>query len=255
LKDRRTGNNQYLKEMNKSIVLDLIRTNKDMSRKFLADRTGLSATATGAIVKTLLNDEYIQEIGEGVSSGGRKPVILRLKPRSYYSVGFDIDERYIYTVVLDITGEVVYRKKLETPKRLTADETIETLYQAYFQAVNELVIRDDRILGAGVSIPGMMDIETKRIILAPNLGWSDVDLLNPLEEALDTTVYLDNEAMCSASCENWIGLCRNVEDFICINIESGIGAGMFVRGKIYRGFTGSAGEVGHISVDDKGLGL
>jgi predicted NBD/HSP70 family sugar kinase len=253
LKDRRTGNNQYLKEMNKSIVLDLIRTNKDMSRKFLADRTGLSATATGAIVKTLLNDEYIQEIGEGVSSGGRKPVILRLKPRSYYSVGFDIDERYIYTVVLDITGEVVYRKKLETPKRLTADETIETLYQAYFQAVNELVIRDDRILGVGVSIPGMMDIETKRIILAPNLGWSDVDLLNPLEEALDTTVYLDNEAMCSASCENWIGLCRNVEDFICINIESGIGAGMFVRGKIYRGFTGSAGEVGHISVDDKGL--
>ncbi len=252
MKDRKTGNNQYLKEMNKSIVLDLIRTTKDMSRKYLADRTGLSATATGAIVKALLSEEYIQEIGEGASSGGRKPVMLQLKPRSYYAFGFDVDVRYIYTVVIDITGEVVYRKKRENPRELTVEQTIETLYEIYYQALGELKITDRRILGVGVSIPGLMDIHSKKIILAPNLGWSDVDLLPHLEEALDTSVYLDNEAMCSASCENWIGLCRDVEDFICINIESGIGAGLFLRGKIYRGFTGSAGEVGHILVDDHG---
>lgn len=252
MKDRKTGNNQYLKEMNKSIVLDLIRTSKDMSRKLLADRTGLSATATGAIVKTLLNEEYIQEIGEGASSGGRKPVILKLRPRSYYAFGFDIDERYIYTVVLDITGEVVYRRKKEYPKRLNVEQTVGALRDLYQQAILELKLNENRILGVGVSVPGMMEIDTKKIILAPNLGWSDVDLLHPLEEALDTSVYLDNEAMCSASCENWIGMCKDVEDFICINIESGIGAGLFVRGKIYRGFTGSAGEVGHIPVDDHG---
>lgn len=252
MKERKTGNNQYLREMNKSIVLDLIRTTQGMSRKFLADRTGLSATATGAIVKSLLNEEFILETGEGASSGGRKPVMLELKPRSYFAFGFDIDVRFIYTVVLDVTGEIVYRKKRENNSDLSVELATEAITEEYHKAIQELKINDSRILGVGVSIPGMMDIHSKEIILAPNLGWSKVDLLNPLEEALNTQVYLDNEAMCSASCENWIGICKEVEDFICINIESGIGAGLFLRGKIYRGFTGSAGEVGHISVDENG---
>ena len=252
MKKQKTGNNQYLKEMNKSIVLDMIRTKKDMSRKFLADNTGLSATATGSIVKALLNEEYIKEIGEGESSGGRKPVMLELKPRSYFAFGFDIDVGYIYTVVLDITGDIIYKNKRDNKKNLSPEKAINTITEEYNKAISILNISKNRILGVGVSIPGMMDIHSKKIILAPNLGWSDVDLLTPLGKALNTSVYIDNEAMCSASCENWIGICKDTEDSLCINIQSGIGAGLFLRGKIYRGFSGSAGEVGHIPVDENG---
>jgi predicted NBD/HSP70 family sugar kinase len=252
LKERKTGNNQYLKEMNKSIVLNLIRTTKGIGRKALADRTGLSATASGGIVRSLLNDEYIQEIGEGVSSGGRKPVMLELRPGSYFSFGFDIDVRFIYTVVMDMTGSIVHNKKHRIQAGLTAKQVVEIITKEYNSTVSKLQLPESRILGAGVSIPGMLDLETKRIILAPNLGWSDVDILKSLEKSLNTSVYLDNEAICSASCENWLGLCQGIEDFICINVESGIGAGLFLGGKVYRGFSGSAGEVGHISVDENG---
>ena len=62
----------------------------------------------------------------------------------------------------------------------------------------------------------------------------------------DTPLYMENEAMASASCENWIGSCRKVDNFICINIKSGIGAGIFINGKLYRGVGGTAGEIGHI---------
>ena len=92
-------------------------------------------------------------------------------------------------------------------------------------------------------------LPTEYILRRPWLVNVDI---RSLSQKLKAAVYLDNEAMCSAFCENWLGICRGVEDFVCINIESGIGAGIFVRGKIYRGYTGSAGEVGHISVDENG---
>lgn len=238
--------------MNKAIVMDLIRTSEGISRKTLADKTGLSATATGAIVGSLLDDEYIEEKGLGKSSGGRKPVILKLKPRSYYALGFDMDSHYLYTIVMDITGEVLYKKKRKIQYNYTAQEAIKTITQEYSQAISILKLEKEKILGIGVSVPGILDIVTKKIILAPNLGWSMVDLLQPLQAALNIPVYLDNESMCAASCENWLGLCKDVEDFICINIDSGIGSGLFLRGKAYGGISGSAGEVGHIPVDEGG---
>lgn len=252
MRKARAGNNKYLKEMNKAAILDLIRTTSGISRKALADLTGLSPTATGAIVKELIKDQYIREVGEGKSSGGRKPVILEINPDSYYAFGFDIDMRFIYAVVLDITGKVHYEKKWERTSALSPDEAVQQIGEIYRMVASELKIAKDRVLGVGVSIPGMLDINTRRIYLAPNLGWNDVDIRESLASELDVPVYLDNEAMCSAFCENWLGICRGVEDFICINIESGIGAGIFVRGKIYRGYNGSAGEVGHISVDENG---
>jgi predicted NBD/HSP70 family sugar kinase len=131
-------------------------------------------------------------------------------------------------------------------------KAVEAITKEFKQAMADLKISESKVLGAGVSIPGMLDIASKKVVLAPNLGWSDAELLNPLQETLKTKVYLDNEAICSATCENWLGLCQGIEDFICINVESGIGAGLFLGGKIYRGFSGSAGEVGHISVDENG---
>lgn len=252
MREAKTGNNKYLKELNQATILDLIRTTEGLSRKALADRTGLSATATGAIVKELLSNQFIREVGEGKSSGGRKPVMLELNPNSYYAFGFDIDMRFIYAVVLDITGKVHYEQKWENSSSLTPDNAVGRIKRIFDTVMADLKLSKDRILGVGVSIPGMLDIATRRIYLAPNLGWSDVDIREPLSRELDVPVYLENEAMCSAFCENWLGICKGVEDFICINIESGIGAGIFVRGKIYRGYNGSAGEVGHISVDENG---
>ena len=104
----KTGNNKFLKAYNEAGILDLIRTGKARSRADLSKATGLSPTATGAIVSALMEKGYIHEIGTGESKGGRKPVMLMLKPDSYYSIGLDVDVDSISYILTDITGRVVY---------------------------------------------------------------------------------------------------------------------------------------------------
>ncbi len=249
----RIGNNKYLKKLNKTIILDLIRTNKGISRKALADMTGLSPTATGQIVRALLEEEYICEVGEDDSSGGRRPMMLELNPASYYAFGFDIDSKYVYTVLLDITGKTCYEKKEEFENNLTPEEFITVVSKTYEQITKKLKLRNDRIIGAGISIPGMLELPTQKILLAPNLGWSQVDIKSRLTDLLNIPVLIDNEAICSSNCEDWLGTYRDRENFICINIDSGIGAGLFVRGAIYKGHSGSAGEIGHIPMEGNSI--
>ena len=251
MREARTGNNKFLKELNQAIILDLIRTTEGVSRKALADRTGLSATATGAIVKELLKSQFIREVGEGESSGGRKPVMLEINPDSYYAFGFDIDMRFIYAVVLDITGKVHYEERWENRSPLTPEEAVEQIGRIFDTVVWALRLRKDRVLGVGVSIPGMLDITTRRIYLAPNLGWTNVDIRESLSEKLDVPVYLDNEAMCSAFCENWLGICR-VRRFHLYQYRIGYRCWYFCKRQDLSRPYRSAGEVGHISVDENG---
>jgi N-acetylglucosamine repressor len=247
----RTGNNKFLKAYNEAGILDLIRIEKALSRADLSKATGLSATAAGAIVSSLIDKGYIHEVGTGESKGGRKPVLLELKPDSYYSIGLDVDIDSISYILTDITGRVVYEGVSELASH-TPDAVVSKAAECIKGIVSERSIGLGKLLGIGISVPGMVGAETHSILLAPNLNWEDVELGPMLKAKLELPVYIENEAMASAICENWIGACQGVGNFVCVNIKSGIGAGIFTDGRLYRGAGGSAGEVGHIVVDERG---
>jgi len=247
----KTGNSKFLKAYNETSILDLIRVEKRLSRADISKLTGLSPTAAGAIVSSLIDKGYICETGTGESSGGRKPVLLELRPDSYYSVGIDVDVGGILFILMDITGKVVH-KKTSALSGNTPEDAVLAAMDGIEDIMRKYSIEENRLLGIGLSVPGMVDAVSHRIVLAPNLGWEDVDFCGILKKRTGLPVYIENEAMASAICENWIGACRNDSDFVCVNIKSGIGAGIFTGGKPYRGAGGSAGEVGHIVVDEDG---
>lgn len=246
-----TGNSKFLKAYNETGILDLIRIRQAVSRAELSKETGLSPTAAGVIVSSLIEKGYIHETGTGESSGGRRPVLLELKAGSYFSVGVDVDVDSILFVLMDITGRVLQEKAValtgNTP-RIAA----ETAIRGIGEIAGSFSVGRENLLGVGISVPGMVDAVSRKIVLAPNLGWEDVDLGSMLKERLDLPVYIENEAMASAICENWIGACQGISNFVCVNVKSGIGAGIFTGGKPYRGADGSAGEIGHIVVDENG---
>ncbi len=247
----KTGNNKFLKQYNESGILDLIRTGKALSRADLSKATGLSPTATGIIVSALIEKGYIRERGTGESKGGRRPVLLELVPDSYYSIGLDVDVDSVLYMLMDITGKVVYEGSGAINSQVP-EAAVSALASYVGEIVKSRAIDTGTLLGVGISVPGLVEPDTQRVILAPNLGWEDVDLGIMLKKHLDMPVYVENEAMASAICENWIGECREVDNFVCVNIKSGIGAGIFTGGRPYKGSSGSAGEVGHVVVDEDG---
>ncbi len=247
----KTGNSKFLKAYNEAGILDRIRIKQAVSRADLSKETGLSPTAIGVIVSSLIEKEYIHEIGTGESNGGRKPVLLELKPDSYYSVGLDIEVDSIQYVLTDITGRLVHEGSALLSEN-TAEAVIKASEACTRQIMAECSIGQDRLLGVGISVPGMVDSISHRVVLAPNLGWEDADPAGLLKERLGLPIYIENEAMSSAICENWIGACQVAGNFVCVNIKSGIGAGIFAGGRPYRGTGGTAGEVGHVVVDENG---
>lgn len=246
------GNNKYLKKLNKEIVLECIRAQGAMSKMALSLHTGLSPTAMGMIVSNLIEEGYIYETGIGESSGGRKPVMLELKPRSYYSVGVDVEVEYIYFVLIDITGEVIFEKAVNRIDNSSAEDTMRFIEKEIMKILKDQTIRLESLLGIGIALPGLVDEGSGEVVLAPNLFWERVKPGSFFKKLAGIPLYIENEAMASAVCEHWLGQCQETNDFICINVKSGIGAGIFTGGKLYRGVGGSAGEIGHTIVDDNG---
>jgi len=235
------GNNKLLKELNQATILELIRVNKAISKADIASITGLSPNATGMITLNLINDDFLYVSGIGESSGGRKPDLLSLKPNSYYSMGVDIDTDRIRFALIDITGQIIYRSRIAV--------NCVGNYKATFEIINSEIKKNykDKLLGVGFAIAGQVDAKSETIISAPNLKWKNINILDVI--SIDVPVFLENESITSSIYENWSGICQGVQNFICINSKSGIGAGIFINGKIYKGASGSAGEVGHIIVD------
>lgn len=248
----KTGNNKFLKQFNETSILELVRAHKQISKADLAQVTGLSPTACGIIVSNLLEKNYISEAGIGVSTGGRRPTLYELSPKSYHSIGVDIDVDYIRFILMDITGQVEYSDKIQSGFNQSVPESIKLIEEKVHGIIKKYSISEARLLGIGISVPGMIDNITHEVIFAPNLGWERVDLEHMMSSLGNLPVYVDNEAMCSAICENWIGSCMDQKDFVCINMKSGIGSSIFADGNLYRGCSGSAGEIGHIMVDQFG---
>lgn len=246
------GNNRFLKEFNQTAILDMIRVHKAISRAELSKLTGLSPTAIGSIVSELLEMGYISESGTGESKGGRRPVLIELKPKSFYTIGIDMDVNYINFVLMDITSWIIEERTLEMPESLVFENVMKVIRGEIKKILRDYDIAAERLLGIGMSVPGMVDSRDLKIIFAPNMGWEDIDVKEQFEDLSDIKVYVENEAMASAISENWIGTCQGISNFVCVNIKSGIGSGIFIDGKPYRGTSGITGEVGHMVVDSNG---
>ncbi len=245
-------NNLYLKNFNQAVILNLIRTNKSISKAQLSLLTGLTPTAIGKITAKLIELGYIYEKGIGYSKGGRKPILLELKEGSYFSIGMAVDLNYFHLIIMDITGKVKYEKEQSLPNNITFEEYIIKAEKTAESSLKNLSIRSDRLLGIGFSIPGIIDNKAQKLIFAPNMGWENIDLNPYYNYFLPVPVYFENEANASAICEHWLGLCQKDENFVCLNIKSGLGAGIFANGKIYNGNNGFAGEIGHTVADESG---
>lgn len=235
-----------IRDANRFAVLRGLYSVHSASRQELSASTGLSFATIANIVNELVDAGVLIEAGRESSRGGRPVTKLALAPDRGALVGVDVAETYIRAVVYDLKLEAV--ASAEAP--LTDSETDpDALAAAVAEAVDEALGRSgvarDKVLGAGVSLPGQVDPKRGVSVFAPNWDWHEVHIQSLLEKHLGLAVHVDNPLHAIAVAELWFGHGRDAENLVVVNLGTGVGAGIAMDGELVRGASNTAGEWGH----------
>ncbi len=172
-----------------------------------------------------------------------------------YAIGVDLGGTNLRVAAVGEDGTMLDKRELQTEVSRGRDEVIDALCGAAQQVVREMPARagSGKLLGIGVGVPGLIDSESGRLLESPNLpGWNDYDVKGAIERRLGTTVILENDANVAALGELWLGAGRGVESLCMYTLGTGVGGGLVLDGKIWRGWNGMAGELGHCNVEPEG---
>ncbi len=237
------------RNINRRIVLDLIRTRQPVSRADLARLSGLQRSTISVITDQLVLEKWVTEGAFGHLPRGRKPRFLHLNVERTGIIGINVRPTETNIALADLNARFSVQESF--PTAATADDFIADLNDrvaAFIKSHPQVFFE-----GIGVSVPGRVDLQSKRLVFAPNLGWRDVDFKTPLENATNLPVEIENAANACALAEIWFERRgEGVRDLIAVTISEGIGTGVIANGQLMRGANGVAGEFGHVSIKENG---
>ncbi|MEA2123411.1 MAG: hypothetical protein QOI80_193 [Solirubrobacteraceae bacterium] len=252
-----SGTLESLRELNRLRVVDALRTAGRLSRSDIARRTGLSRSTVSTLVAGLVARGFIVETsadGESTPAGqGRPPTMLALDRSAGAAVGVDFDHDRVRVAVSDLSRAVLAEAVEPMDVDHDAGQAMNLAARLIGRVLDEAGIDATRVLGVGVAIAGPVDAPHGTLHRSPILpGWDGVDLADELGTLLDLPIHVDNDANLGALAEVTLGAGRNARHAIYLQISGGIGAGLIIDGRPYRGAFGAAGELGHIVIDDDG---
>ena len=251
-----SGSLSSLRELNRLKVVDFLRITGTASRADIARRTGLSRSTVSTLVAELQRRGLVTDHdGEPPGNGrpGRPATLLALDPSAGAAVGVDFDHDRVGVAVSDLSRAVLAEAWAPFDVDHDAGGALDLAAEKIDGILAEADLERDRVLGAGMALAGPIDHERgalHRSAVFP--GWAGVDAAKELEDRLGVPTYVENDANCGALAEVTLGAGRNARFAAYVSISSGIGAGMIVDGRPYRGHAGTAGEIGHVVVDPQG---
>jgi len=244
----------YNKKALKLKILDLIRNKGLITKQQIAKELGINITTVSILINQFKEkDNIIKEIGDGSSSGGRKPKLYMINNELGYIIGIDVGGTNTRGILTDLSGNIIHYLKIKT----RAKEGKEAVLNRVISVANEMIdsskISKEKLFGIGMSISGIINSFEGVSIFCPNIpGWENYPIKNIMEKEFNLPVCIDDSVRCAAVAEKRFGIAKDHDNFIFISIGKGIGMGAFIDGKIYRGSMGLAGELGHITVSEDG---
>ncbi|MDX6278473.1 MAG: hypothetical protein QOJ72_2601, partial [Nocardioidaceae bacterium] len=241
---------EHVRRQNIALILRSLRTEGPATRTELARRTGLAKATVGTIVGDLGAGGAVGE-DDSVSTGrGRPGRPVTLTGESIIGLGFEVNVDYIAAVALDLAGNVkLIDTRLVPPGQ---PPTADLLMRVAGETRDGLIAQGNTVVGATVAVPGLVSHDSRTIVWAPNLGWNDVDLADKLELEVGGVcpTTIDNDANSAALAEAAHGVSTGAASSLYLTGTVGIGAGIVQDGRLLRGGSGFAGEVGHMPIGD-----
>ncbi len=238
-----------LRRTNRSSILRTLYFGKATNRLDLGLHTGLSMATVTNVVTELLSAGSVVEAGVEESQGGRPRTILRINPQHGYFVGVDVGENAVRMEIFDLTLQRIGDTQVHPIAGLSHPQRVVDLIAAGVDTlVSAAGILPEAVIGVGIGVPGIVNQSTAVTVIAPSIGWREVPLLAMLEQRLPYLIFLDNGVKAMTQAEVLVGEGRGVRHFAAVLIGTGVGAGIFADGSLYRGATNSAGEWGHTKI-------
>jgi predicted NBD/HSP70 family sugar kinase len=239
-----------IREINESIVLEQIISEKQISRASLSQKINLNKATISDIIKKLLDSNFIAEvgIGESTNAGGRKPILLQFNKYAGVSLSIDIGYDYISSMLTYLDGDIITTKKEDNVKITSKNVLI--LVKKIVQEYSQLKIETTYgIIGIAIAIHGI--VHENKILFTPYYDLDKMDLYKNLSKEINFPIYLENEANLTALAESTFS--TNHQNLVSISIHSGVGAGVIINDKLYHGHNGKSGEIGHTILFPNGL--
>ncbi|MBN2048282.1 MAG: ROK family transcriptional regulator [Anaerolineaceae bacterium] len=246
------GDQGTLRKVNLTAVLNRLRQQAPISRADLADETGLNKATITRLIADLIEHGFVRETGTRSSSTGRPSILLELDPDAGYIIGVRLDIDYSTVILTNFAAEVIWRYEEPHSTKDGQEKIQQNLLNLIKMAEDHAPKTGRPILGLGLSLPGLVDVDSGALLFAPNLGWRNVPMREWLQQYFDCPIYVDNEANLAALGESYFGAARDCDYVLHVNITSGVGAGIVVHQQIFPGTSGLAGEVGHMTIDPHG---
>lgn len=241
---------QQTKLHNRDFVLRAIFSQEPISRADVARLTNLTRTTVSELVNGLLDEGLVQEIGKGVSFGGKTPILLGILADSRYLIGLNLAQDKFVGAIVNLRGEI--KDMVEVPVH---DEDGQNALDLVYQIIDQLLTKCiTPIVGIGVGTPGLVNTREGTIVNAVNLDWQNIPLGQLLEKKYNIPVLILNDSQATAIGEFvYGGPHAPDENLIVVNVKHGIGSGIFINGRLFQGDGGGAGEIGHVVVQENGV--
>jgi predicted NBD/HSP70 family sugar kinase len=242
------GQPRLLRAINERTILELIRRTGTTSRAQIARESGLSKPTVSLALGGLIEAGLVHEVGRATGGKGPSAVLYELNPAAGWVVGIDVGRHWVRAAAADITGAIVARRDERARARSSAT-LIGQIGEIAHEVAGDAGIRWRQVTHATVGAAGVIDPRRGAVALAPNLpGFGRQGLVGAIRDELGTAISFENDVNMAALGELSDGAGRDVGTFVYLWVGTGVGMGIVIDGRLYRGSSGAAGEIGYMPV-------
>jgi predicted NBD/HSP70 family sugar kinase len=245
------GNQSTSRALNRRLLLNHLRRHGPAARSEIASATGLSPAAISYVSSELLDEEVIKEVAGGRREGRRYAIRLDLNYAGRVAVGVKLMERSLRATVTDLGINAIETLTVDVDAR-NPDQVVEAIAGVLPDLLDRSGRDRRRLVGMGLAMPGQHDADNGVCLKCDRFGWREVPIAGLISDRIRIPVWLDNDVNAFALAEHLFGAGRATSSLAVFSFGRGIGGAMIVDGRLLRGHTGSAGEIGHVTVVENG---
>ena len=247
-------NHNDMRNRNLALILNYLHQNSPISRAELSSNLGINKASISTIIRELINGGIVIETGikNGSNDVGHPAIELMINPDAGRIIGIELKLDIIKAVITDVEPKIIWRKEVIPESFKNSDEYFLIVKRVIQEACDVARNYQLPILGIGLGLPGLLDIETNKLLAAPELGWQNIDLNSLIIGNEDIPFFTGNEAHMAALGECYFGSSKKSQTTIYLDWGLQMSGGIIINEDVVPGSLGLAGEVGHVSLNPEG---